>query len=115
MDDSILNTIKKMLGLDADYTPFDTDITVLINSALMVLRQLGIGPSEGFTITGRDETWSDFLGDSVAIEAAKAYVYLSVKSIFDPPQSGIAMDAIQRQMDEYVWRLNVEVDPGKEE
>lgn len=115
MDKSILNTIKKMLGLEADYTPFDTDILIHINSALMVLRQLGVGPSSGFAITGPDEVWSDFIGDTIDLEAVKTYVYLRVRSVFDPPQSGIAMDAIQKQLDEYTWRLNVAVDPERSE
>ena len=110
MDDSILNTIKKMLGLDADYTPFDTDIIIHINSALMILRQLGIGPTKGFSITGADELWSDCIEDNIALEGLKAYVYLRVKSVFDPPVSSVAMDAMQKQMDEYAWRMNAEVD-----
>lgn len=110
MDKSILNTIKKMLGLEADYTPFDTDIIIHINSALMVLQQLGIGPESGFAITGPDEVWSDFIGDTTALEALKAYVYLRVKVVFDPPQSSVAMESIQSQINEYTWRLNVAVD-----
>ena len=113
MNDSILDTIKKMLGLDPDYTPFDTDIIVHINGALMVLRQLGIGPAEGYSITDSDELWSDFLGSDKMLEAVKAFVYLKVKSVFDPPQSSVAMEAIQKQIEEYTWRLNVAVDPTK--
>ena len=114
LNDSILNSIKKMLGLDPDYTPFDTDIIIHINSAIMVLRQLGIGPETGFMITGPDEIWADYMGTNTSLEALKAYIYLRVKSVFDPPQSNVAMEAMQKQMDEYVWRLNVEVDPGRE-
>lgn len=113
MDASILNTIKKMLGLEADYTPFDTDIMIHINSALMVLRQLGVGPDSGFAITGPNETWSDFIGTDQTLEALKAYIYLRVKSVFDPPQSSVAMEAMQNQIDEYTWRLNVAVDPSQ--
>ena len=113
MNESILNTIKKMLGLEPDYTPFDTDIVVHINAALMVLRQLGIGPAEGYLITDSDELWSDFLGSDRMLEAVKAFIYLRVKSVFDPPQSSVAMEAIQKQIEEYTWRLNVAVDPGR--
>lgn len=108
MDDSILNTIKKMLGLSADYTPFDTDIIVLINSTLMTLTQANVGPSEGYRITGPDNTWNEFLTNSVMLEPAKEYVYLKVKLIFDPPASSTAANAMQTAIDEILWRLTVQ-------
>lgn len=115
MCDSILNTIKKMLGLEADYTPFDAELVVHINSAIMALRQIGVGPATGFAIQGSDSVWSDLIGDNTKLEALKSYIYLKVRTVFDPPSSSIAMDAIQKQIDEYEWRLNVEVDPGSKE
>lgn len=105
MEESILMTIKKMLGLEAGYSPFDTDIIVLINSALMTLTQADVGPKEGFKITGMSESWSDFLTNEVMLEAAKQYIYMKVKMIFDPPSSSIVMDALKTQSEEFLWRL----------
>lgn len=105
MDESILMCIKKMLGLGADYTPFDTDIIVMINSALMTLTQADVGPKEGFRITGMSESWSDFLTNDVMLEAAKQYIYMKVRMVFDPPSSSIVMDALKTQSEEYLWRL----------
>lgn len=115
MDKSILNTIKRMLGLEPDYTPFDAEILIHINSAFMVLQQLGVGPKDGFSITGPDEVWSDYIGNAKNLEALKSFIYLRVKIVFDPPQSGTAMEAIKQQLDEYTWRLNVAVDPERSE
>ena len=112
MQNSILLTIKKMLGLEPDYTPFDTDIIVHINSALMVLRQLGVGPVTGFSITGSDETWDNYLDSPEMLEAVKSYIFLKVKMLFDPPSSSSVLDAMKEQIAEYEWRLNVEVDGG---
>ena len=107
LNDSILITIKKMLGLDDQYTPFDTDIIVLINSALMTLTEMGVGPKEGLQISDYDETWSDFLTNEVQLGAAKTYVYLKVKMLFDPPTNSFVMEAMKQQAEEQAWRLNV--------
>lgn len=114
MDASILNTIKKLLGLDISYTPFDTDIIVFINSAMMVLQQLGVGPLEGFTITGPKETWADFLPSDTMLDGAKQYIYLSVKMVFDPPASSTILDAYQKLKSEIEWRLREQAEfyPG---
>lgn len=113
MQESILYTIKKMLGLDPDYSAFDVDIIIHINSVIMILRQLGVGPQDGYAISGPDEKWSDFLGSSALLEPVKSYIYLKVRSVFDPPSNSYVQDAIQKQIAEYEWRLNVEVDPGR--
>lgn len=87
MEASILNTTKKLLGVDPSYDSFDTDITVFINSSLGILNQLGVGPDEGFSITGATETWDDYLPDDpVTQEMAKTYIYLKTRLAFDPPQ-----------------------------
>ena len=109
---SILNTIKGLLGPDDDYDVFDQDIIVFINSALATLSQAGVGPSEGFRITGDRETWDDFIGDSERLESVKEYVYMKVKMAFDPPTSSFVMSAYQDTCNELLWRLNVAVDPG---
>lgn len=111
--DSILNTIKKMLGLDEDYDAFDTDIIVNINMVFNILLQLGVGPAEGFFITGDTETWSDYVTDMRKLEMVKTYIYLKVKKIFDPGTSSALNAAIDDQIKELEWRLNVQVDPAE--
>ena len=105
MVDSILTTIKKMLGIESNYTAFDSEIVAYINSALMSLTQLGVGPETGFSIEGSAEVWTDFLGDSKTMEAVKTYIHQKVKLIFDPPTSSFVVDAINRNLLELEWRL----------
>lgn len=115
MDDSVLNTIKKMLGLAADYTAFDTDIIVFINGVLMTLHQYGVTPKEGYKITGPDEKWSDFLPSDKLLEAVKTYIFLKVKIVFDPPTSSYVLTAYQSQADENLWRIKEQIEayPGE--
>ena len=103
--DSILTSIKKLLGVAEDYTLFDPDIVIHINTAFMNLLQLGVGPEEGFSINGSEAEWSDFMGTRADIEAIKSYIYLKVRLIFDPPQTGYLIEAINKQILEYEWRL----------
>ena len=112
MDESILNTIKKMLGPDEGYDVFDTELVIHINTAIATLTQIGVGPPQGFRITGAGETWTDYLGSDEGLENVKTYIYCKVKMIFDPPTSSFVMKALQDTCDELVWRLNVAVDPG---
>lgn len=107
--DSILISIKKLLNIAEDYEYFDPDIIMHINSALLVLTQLGVGPSNGFTISDKFAIWDDFIGDA-NLEMVKSYIYLKVKLLFDPPTSSAAMDAANRMISEFEWRLNVAVD-----
>lgn len=108
--ESILTSIKKLLGIAEEYAHFDADIIMHINSAFMTLSQLGIGPEEGFSIKSDVETWSDFTGDSTNIEAIKTYVFIKVKMVFDPPTSSFVMEAYNRQAQELEWRLNVQAE-----
>ena len=108
--DSILDTIKKMLGISSDYLAFDTDIIVSINSAFMILNQLGGGPTECFSISSKESVWSDFLGTAVNLEAVKTYIYLKVRILFDPPTNSAVLDAMNRMISEHEFRLNVQVD-----
>ena len=85
--DSILATIKKMLGIDDSYSVYDMDVIILINSALMTLQQIDVGPKEGFVVTDYTQTWHQFLTNEINLQAAKMYVYLKVKTTFDPPSS----------------------------
>lgn len=104
---SILNDIKKLLGLDPSYTVFDQDIIIHVNSVFMILRQLGVGPEEGYKIADANNIWSEFSEDNIFIESVKTYIYLKVKMYFDPPQNSAHAQAIQAQIAELEWRLNV--------
>lgn len=112
--ESILTSIKKLLGITEDYTHFDPDLIMHINSVLMILTQLGVGPSEGFTIEDETATWNDFVQDS-NLECVKSYIHLKVKLLFDPPLSSAHIESINRMISEFEWRLNIAVDPGKSE
>jgi len=112
MEDSILLSIKALLGPDSDYEVFDQDIIIFINSAIATLTQLGVGPSNGFRITGDSETWTEFIGGRNDIDSIKSYIYMKVRMAFDPPSSSYVMSAYEEACKEYEWRLNVAVDPG---
>lgn len=111
--ESILTSIKKMLGIDEEYTHFDADIIMHINSVLMTLTQLGVGPSEGFAIEDDTSTWVDFIPQitTAQLHAVKSYIYMKVKLMFDPPLSSSVIESMNRQIAELEWRLNVAVDP----
>lgn len=109
MNDSILVTIKAMLGMTEDYDAFDTDIIVGINSVILSLHQLGIGPEEGFAVTSKEEKWSDLLGtDDILLTAAQQYVFLKVRLIFDPPSSSAHIEAMKNTISELEWRLTLQ-------
>lgn len=108
--DSILNTVKLALGVEADYNGFDTNILLDINSAISNLQQLGVTSNRGFVVKGEGETWEDILGDSLILESAKSYVLHKVRLSFDPPSNSFLVDAIQKQIQELEWRLMVQVD-----
>lgn len=108
--DSILISIKKLLGITADCTDFDADIIMHINSVLMVLKQIGVGPEEGYSITGDTETWADFFGELPNLPAIKSYVYLKVRLLFDPPQSSALLESTKQLVAELEWRLNADAD-----
>lgn len=107
MEDSILLSIKKLLGIAPEYEIFDPDIIMYINSAFSVLTQLGVGPAEGFMIHDANDSWSQFIVQDARLEMVKSYVFLKVRLLFDPPSSSAVMDAMNRQINEYEWRLNV--------
>lgn len=110
MQESILTSIKKLLGITEEYTHFDADIIMHINSVFMILMQLGIGPANGFSISDDSAVWSDFLSDVTWFELVKSYVYIKVKLIFDPPQSGTLISAMENQASEFEWRCQEEQD-----
>ena len=109
-EESILISIKQMLGPGAEHEHFDPEITMHINSVFTTLTQLGVGPSKGFFITDRTAVWSDFISDIEKLHAVKTYVYLKVRLVFDPPSSSAVIAEIKEQIKELEWRLNVAVE-----
>lgn len=113
--ESILTSIKKLLGIAEEYEHFDADIIMHINSVFLILTQIGVGPSEGFSITDKGDIWNDFLpANQKNLNAVKSYVYLKVKLLFDPPTSSALMESTERLAKEYEWRINVAAESGVE-
>lgn len=104
--DSILTSVKKMLGIAEEYTHFDADLIMHINSVFMILAQLGVGPSEGFFIEDDTATWDEFIQDKKEINSVKSYVGLKVRLLFDPPTSSSQIDNANKLINELEWRLN---------
>jgi hypothetical protein len=107
---SILNSTKKVLGVAEDYTVFDEDIIMHINTAFSTLTQLGVGPAEGFMIEDAVAEWDDYLPgapDDPQYNSVKSYVFLKVQMLFDPPQTSYLITAKEKQIQELEWRLNV--------
>lgn len=115
VNESILTSIKKLLGIAEDYEHFDADLIIHINTFLTRLYQVGVG-TKNFAIYDKTATWADFLGeDEVKFQQAKSYVYIRTKLLFDPPQSGAANEAFKEAMRELEWLLFVDADPGLDE
>ena len=108
--DSILTSVKKIIGISEEDESFDTDLIMHINSVLMILNQLGVGPEDGFSITDKSAVWTDLIGDNKLIEAVKTFVGLKVRLIFDPPTSSAVLDSINKTISELEWRINVMVE-----
>lgn len=126
MDNSILTSIKKMLGITEEYEHFDQDLIIHINSVLMVLTQIGVGPSDGFSIIDKTATWNDFLNSQSTVVTwtgeqninnklglIQSYVYSKVKLSFDPPQNSFLVDSMNKIINEQEWRLNVMFDKAE--
>lgn len=112
--DSILTSIKKLLGIAEEYEHFDEDIVIQINTVFMTLKQIGVGPSEGFEIQNDSSTWNQYIDvekepDKLSLlSAVKTYIYLKVKMVFDPPLNGSVAESIKQTISELEWRLNHE-------
>lgn len=105
--ESILTSIKKLLGIAEEYEHFDADIIMHINSAFMALTQIGVGPTKGFSIKDKTSSWDDFVADPTKFEAVKTYVYLKVRLVFDPPTNSTVIAAFEKQLAEWEFRINV--------
>lgn len=114
MENSILTSVKKLLGIAADYDEFDTDIIIHINSVFVTLQQLGVGPDEGFSISDSSTTWSDYLSDNKLLNNVISYIGLKVKMLFDPPTNSSILSSYERTIQELEWRINVMVDPKED-
>lgn len=111
--ESILTSTKKLAGLTEEYDHFDTDIIMYINSVFLVLKQIGVGPSEGFYIHDADDIWDDFISDNAVIrEAVKSYMGQKVRLKFDPPANGTLLQALKDSISEAEWRLRNEAEFG---
>ena len=108
--ESILDSMKKLLGMDASYTVFDVDLVIHINSIFATLAQLGVGAPEGFFIQGSGEEWHTFTSDNVLINNVKSYMYLKLRLMFDPPSSSSVLKSMEEQTKELEWRMKVAAD-----
>lgn len=110
--ESILTSIKKLLGIDENYKHFDPDLIMHINSVFSILTQMGVGPANGFSITGANDKWGNFITDNACkFSLVKSYVHLKVKLLFDPPLGSAVIESINRQISELEWRLFIAADP----
>ena len=114
-EESILDYVKKLLGIQKDYVHFDPDVIYGINAAFGVLTQLGVGPEEGFMISDNSSKWIDFVSDIPRLSLIKPYVYLKTRLLFDPPSSATLIDSINATIKEYEFRLNIASDGGKKQ
>lgn len=105
--ESILTSIKKLLGPAEEYDHFDTDIIIHINSALSYLTQLGVGPTKGFSIQDANDTWDEFIGEDSRLNQVKTYIYLRVKLVFDPPSNSAVIKSMEEEIEKLEWLINV--------
>ena len=111
-NDSILTSIKKLMGLTEEYDAFDQDILILINSVLFELEQIGVKAKDGFSLTDKTVVWSDYSDDDRLLNVLKPYIYMKTKLTFDPPTSSGALDSMNRIIDRFEWRINLYADTG---
>lgn len=109
--ESILDSIKKLLGIQPEYRAFDEDLIIHINTVFIILNQLNIGPEEGFMIVDGSESWDDFV-KGINETMVKTYIYLKVRLMFDPPTSGVLVESMNSMISELEWRLYLEGDKG---
>lgn len=110
MNESILESVKHMVGPGSLDDHFNKDLIIFINGVFSTLTQIGVGPKSGFSIAGADEVWKDFIGDDPRLEMVKTYMYTKVRLRFDPPQGSSIIQLMQQDASELEWRLNVAVE-----
>ena len=113
MQDSILMTIRKLVCGDPYADHFDTDLIVHINACFSILNQLGVGPENGFVVTDETQSWSSYSDNDRILNMVKTYITLKVRVIFDPPLTSSVLEAMNKEISQLEWRLNVAVDPVK--
>lgn len=111
--ESILTSIKKMLGIDESYDHFDADLIMHINSVFATLTQLGAGPEKGFSIKDEDTNWSEFVSDETVLGFVKSYMHLKVKLLFDPPLSSAVIESMNKMISEFEWRITTDIENKK--
>lgn len=109
MNDSILNSVKLQLGILPEYTVFDQQLILAINTAFSILHQLGVGPKDGYAIEDESNRWDEVVTKQ-SLNMVKSYVFLKVKLLFDPPATSFVLDAYNKQLAEMEWRINSEVE-----
>lgn len=107
-EQSILDTTKKALGIESDYTAFDPELIMHVNSVFADLFQLGVGPQTAYAIEDKNNTWGEFLGSRDDINSVKSYIFLRVRLLWDPPNTSFNLTSLERQADELLWRLNIQ-------
>lgn len=115
MSESILTSVKKLLGIQEECEEFDADILMHINSAIFTLRQIGVGPDSIYTVYDKSQTYDDYLGEGNPEQAqVKTYLYYKVRVGWDPPSSSFAVEALEKKIQEAEWRLKIEVEVFRE-
>lgn len=115
MSESILTSIKKLLGIQEECEEFDADILMHINSAIFTLRQIGVGPDSIYTVYDKSQTYDDYLGEGKPEQAqVKTYLYYKVRVGWDPPSSSFAIDSLEKKIQEAEWRLKTEIEVFRE-
>ena len=110
MDESILDSIKLILGVDTEYDAFDSEILMAINSSFMSLTQLGLGPAEGFKVPNKATTWADILGTRQDLESVRSYIGIKSRILFDPPTNSYIMQALNNAATELEWRIRTQLE-----
>ena len=113
--ESVLTSIKKLLGISEEDTSFDVDLIMHINSVFSILNQLGVGPPEGYAIQDKNNIWNEFITEDTKLNFVKSFMHLKVKLLFDPPLSSSVMESMKQMIGELEWRLSVAIDLRKDE
>ena len=114
MDESILDSLKNMLGILPNDTAFDNELISHINAFISNLTDIKIGPEEGFIVEDVTTTWGDFVSDISIMAAVREYLYAAIRLVFDPPSNSFVVTSLEKAKDEAFWRLYMKADNKKE-